>query len=170
MMGETQGIEQLLGKLVELVAARKDEAPSGSNQIVTHTDTTLKLEVMPIDIKLEGIKNYLAWSRRIMLLLKGRKLEGFVIEKTVEPKVKASDEWKAWDATNSLVATWLLSSMSPSIAGSVDAIATASGILGVVSEMFSGTGNVMLLAETNDKIYHLKQGELFLMDYVVELK
>jgi hypothetical protein len=49
---------------------------------------------------------------------------------------------------------------SPTIAGSVDTIATASGIWGVVSEMFAGTRNVMLLAETDDKIYHLKQGEL----------
>jgi hypothetical protein len=59
---------------------------------------------------------------------------------------------------------------SPTIAGSVDTIATASGIWGVVSEMFAGTRNVMLLAETDDKIYHLKQGELSLMDYVAELK
>ena len=28
----------------------------------------------------------------------------------------------------------------------------------------------MLLAETDDRIYHLKQGELPLMEYVVELK
>ena len=77
---------------------------------------------MPNDVKLEGIRNYLAWSRRVLLLLKAHKLEGFVNGKSAEPKNKSGDDWKTWDATNSLVAAWLLSSMSPTIAGSVDTI------------------------------------------------
>jgi len=36
-------------------------------------DAFQKLELMPIDIRLEGIKNYLAWSRRALLLLKAKK-------------------------------------------------------------------------------------------------
>ena len=169
-MCENQSIEQVLGKLVELLTAKKDEAPSSSKEIVSRVEAVQKLELMPIDIKLEGVKNYLAWSRRALLLLKAKKLEGFVNGEMAEPKDKASDEWKSWDATNSLVAAWLLSSMSPTIAGSVDTIATASGIWEGVSKMFSGSGNVMLLVETDDRIYHLKQGELSLMDYVAELK
>lgn len=169
-MGDNQGIEQVLGKLVELLTARKDEPPSSSKGTVAHVEAVQKLELMPIDIKLEGVKNYLAWSRRALLLLKAKKLEGFVSGEMAEPKDRASDEWKSWDATNSLVAAWLLSSMSPTIAASVDTIATASGIWEGVSKMFSGTGNVMLLAETDDRIYNLKQGDLSLMDYVAELK
>jgi hypothetical protein len=155
---------------VELLTAKKDEAPSSSKEIVPHVEAVQKLELMPINIKLEGIKNYLAWSRRALLLLKAKKLEGFVNGEVAEPKNKASEEWKSWDATNSSVAAWLLNSMSPTIAGSVDTIATASKIWEVVSKMFLGTGNVMLLAEIDDRIYHLKQGELSLMDYVDELK
>ena len=125
---------------------------------------------MSIDIKLEDINNYLAWSRSALLLLKAKKLEGFVNGEIAELKNKASEKWKSWDATNSLVAAWLLNSMSPTIVGPVYTIATASGIWEVVSKMFPGSGNVMLLAETDDRIYHLKQGELPLMDYVAELK
>ncbi|XP_062218800.1 uncharacterized protein LOC133918766 [Phragmites australis] len=36
--------------------------------------------------------------------------------------------------------------------------------------MYSGAGNVMLLAETEDMISDLKQGELSLIDYIAELK
>lgn len=54
----------------------------------------------------------------------------------MEPKDKSTDEWKTRDATNSLVAAWLLNSMSPIIARSVDTIATASGIWTVLSKMF----------------------------------
>jgi hypothetical protein len=56
-MGENQGIEQVLGKLVELLTAKKDEASSSSKEVVPYSDTSQKLELTPIDIKLEGIKN-----------------------------------------------------------------------------------------------------------------
>ncbi|XP_039821510.1 uncharacterized protein LOC120683501 [Panicum virgatum] len=169
-MGENQGIEQVLGKLVELLTTKKDEAPSSSKEIVPHMDAVQKLELPPIDIKLEGIKNYLAWSRRALLFLKAKKLESYINGEMAEPKDKSSNEWKNWDATNSLVAVWLLSSMSPTIAASVDTITSASGMWEAVSKMYSGSGNVMLMAETEDRIYHLKQGELPLMAYVAELK
>lgn len=58
-MGENGGIEQVLGKLVELLTAKKDEVASSSKEIVPHVDAVQKLELMPIDIKLEGIKNCL---------------------------------------------------------------------------------------------------------------
>jgi len=35
-MGEQQGIEQVLGKLVELLTAKKDEAPSSSKEVVSY--------------------------------------------------------------------------------------------------------------------------------------
>ena len=155
-MAENQGIEQVLGKLVELLIAKKDEAPSSSKEVVPYMDAVQKIELMPVDIKLEGIKNYLSWSRRALLLLKARKLEGYVNGQVEELKDKSSNEWKSWEAINSLVSAWLLSSMSPPIAGSVDTLSSASGIWEVVSRMYSGSGNVMLLAETDDKIYHLK--------------
>ena len=82
----------------------------------------------PIDIKLEGMKNYLAWSRRALLQLQSKKLEGFINGEITEPKDKLSNEWKNWNATNALVVTWLFNSMTPTIAGSVDTITSASEI------------------------------------------
>jgi hypothetical protein len=114
------------------------------------------LELTPNDIKLEGVRNYLAWSRRALLLLKAKKLESFINGKATEPKYKSSDEWKTWDATNSLIVAWLLSSMVPSIAGSVDTITTAYGIWESLSKTYSGAWNVMLFVDTDDRLYHLK--------------
>ena len=87
-MAEKQGIEQVLGKLVELLTAKKDEVPSSSKEI----DMVQKLELMPVDIKLEGMKNYLAWSRRALLQLQLKKLEGFINGKITKPKDKLSSE------------------------------------------------------------------------------
>jgi hypothetical protein len=49
---------------------------------------------MPNDVKLEGVKNYLAWSRRIVLLLKAKGLEGFVNGKLTEPAHHSSVDWR----------------------------------------------------------------------------
>ena len=77
-MGENQGIEMILGKLVELLTEKKNESQSSSSskENMPHSEVVQKLELMPNDIKLEGIRNYLAWSRRALLLLKAKKLEG----------------------------------------------------------------------------------------------
>ena len=62
-MAENQGIERVLDKFVELLTGKKDDVPSSSKEI----DMVQKLELMPVDIKLEGMENYLAWSRRALL-------------------------------------------------------------------------------------------------------
>ena len=89
-MAENQGIEQVLGKLVELLIAKKDDVPSSSKEI----DMVQKLELLSVDIKLEGMKNYLAWSRRTLLQLQSKKLEGFINGEITEPNDKLSSKWK----------------------------------------------------------------------------
>src|SRR6266508_6819489 len=106
-MGENQGIEQVLGKLVELLAAKTSETSSSNREIVTHVEQVQKVELMQNNIKLEGVKNYLSWSRRALLILRTKGLEGYVTGEIGEPTNKSGAEWKAWNATNSLVLAWL---------------------------------------------------------------
>ena len=169
-MSEQQGIEQVLGKLVELLTAKKDEAPSSSKETVICAEQAQKIELMPNEVKLEGVKNYLSWSRRALRLLKAKKLEGFVNGEAIEPKDKLSAEWKNWDAANSLVAAWMLNSMNPAIANTVDTIINAAEMWKAVEQMYSGARNVMLMVETEDCLHNIKQGERSVADYVQELK
>jgi hypothetical protein len=96
--------------------AKKGEAPSSSKEIVVHAESAQKIELVPNDVKLEEVNNYLSLSRRTMCLLKAKKLEGLVNGESAEPKDKSSAEWKDWDATNSMVTALMLSSMTPAIA------------------------------------------------------
>jgi hypothetical protein len=84
-----------------LLAARKDEAPS-SKEIIVHGEQAQKIELM------------------LLSILKAKRLEGYVNGDSIEPKDKLSAEWKDWEATNSLVAVWMLSSMVPPIASTVE--------------------------------------------------
>jgi hypothetical protein len=61
----------------------------------------VKLELVPNEVKLEGSRNYLSWSRRVQVLLGAKGLEHYLQEGCVEPIDKTSTEWKVWHATNS---------------------------------------------------------------------
>jgi hypothetical protein len=43
----------------------------------------LKLELIPNDVKLEGSKNYLSWSRRVQVILGGNGVENYLREDCV---------------------------------------------------------------------------------------
>jgi hypothetical protein len=58
-MGDSQGIENVLEKLAQLLT-KVGEAGSSANAIVAHTESMQKIELMPNDIKLEGVRNYLS--------------------------------------------------------------------------------------------------------------
>jgi hypothetical protein len=47
-----------------------------------------KLELMPNEIKLDGVGNYLSWSRRGMLILRTKSVEGYVLGKVSEPEAR----------------------------------------------------------------------------------
>lgn len=88
----------------------------------------LKLELVPNDVKLEGSKNYLSWSRRVRVLLSGKDVEHYLEESCVEPLDKLSTEWKVWHTTNSTIVAWLLASMSPTVYKMVEAMDSAAQI------------------------------------------
>jgi hypothetical protein len=54
-------------------------------EVSTHPQS-VKLNLSPVDLKLDGSATYLSWSRRIKGALAGRNLEGFLTEENEEPK------------------------------------------------------------------------------------
>ncbi len=159
----------MMGKLVDMLAKKFSEAPTTSNAVIPHTETMQKIELMQNDIKLEGVKNYLSWSRRALLILKTKGLEGYVTGEVKEPE-SASAEWRTWSTTNSLVVAWLLTSFIPAIATTVETISSASEMWKTLTNLYSGEGNVMLMVEAQEKISALRQGERSVAEYVAELK
>ncbi|CAH9137903.1 unnamed protein product [Cuscuta epithymum] len=61
--------------------------------------------------------NYVAWSRAILLSLKARRKNVFV-DGTLK-RLEAADQQSNWDTANSMVVSWMLRSMEPSIVNSV---------------------------------------------------
>ena len=129
----------------------------------------LRLELMPNDVKLEGSKNYLSWSRRVRVLLGGKGIEHY-LEECVEPANKLSPEWRVWHTTNSAIVAWLLASMSPSVSKMVEAMRTAAQIWRTLSNMYSRKGNVMVMMEIQSKADAVKQAGRSVEQYASELQ
>ncbi|CAN6347666.1 unnamed protein product [Urochloa humidicola] len=130
----------------------------------------LKLELVPNDVKLEGSKNYLSWSRRVRVLLGGKQVEHYLEETCVEPADKFSAEWRVWYATNSVIAAWLMASMSPTISKRVESMRTVSLIWKTLSNTYSREGNVMMMMEIQGKADAVKQAGRSVEQYASELQ
>jgi hypothetical protein len=167
IMGENQGLEKALEKLAELLTTKAGGALSSNSAV---TEQTQKIELPPNEIKLEGVKNYLSWSRRALLILRTKDLESYVEGEAAEPRDKTTPKWKAWSTTNSLIVAWLLNSLSPIIAASVEILSSAAEVWKTLKKLYSGEGNVMLMAETEERLSELIQEDKSVMEYVAELR
>jgi hypothetical protein len=61
---------------------------------INTSPSELKLELVLNDVKLEGGKTYLSWSRMVRVLLGGKQVEHYLEAGCVEPVDKLSTEWK----------------------------------------------------------------------------
>ena len=120
-------------KQVDIVASRG----------VTRTQPPPRLELLPVEFKLDGLATYLSWPRWIIGALAGRSRDGYLTGEEKEPLVKTSTEWKAWRATHMSVYTWLVNSMVPSIATTVDGILSVTEIWENLQKTYAGRGNNM---------------------------
>jgi uncharacterized membrane protein YgcG len=159
MMSEMRSmIQELIG--LGLIGGKADAGVS-----------KLKLELVPNDVKLEGSKNYLSWSKRVRVLLGGKGVEHYLEETCVEPADKLSTEWRNWHATNSVIVAWLLASMSPTVSKRVETMRTASQIWRTLSNIYSRKGNVMMMMmEIQSKADAVKQGGRSVEQYASELQ
>src|SRR5438270_10187173 len=106
----------------------KIEEVASTSQAATPRENPLKfqkIEIQANDIKLEGTKNYLSWSRRAVLLLQAKGLQKYVQTSCTEPVDKKSDECRVWSATNSVIVAWTLIFMDPVISGQLKTLHSA---------------------------------------------
>ena len=84
-------LAKVLDKLADLLAAKTADGSSSSansregRQQAPQGEVQYKIEPMPNEIKLDGVGNYLSWTRRGMLILRAELVEGYVLGKVSEP-------------------------------------------------------------------------------------
>jgi hypothetical protein len=119
-------------------------------EVLTHPQL-VKLDFPPVDLKLDGPVTYLSWSRWIKGALAGRNLEEFLTGENEEPK-QDTVGWNEWKTTHMLLYTWLLNSMVPSIAVTVDGIQSVKDIWAKLKRIYVGAENNMMVFQIEREI------------------
>lgn len=112
--------------------------------------------------------NYQSWFKSIRMALITKNKMGFLNGSISIPE-NTSPLFPHWERCNNLLTSWLLNSVSPSIAQSIVFFDNATDIWNDLRERFS-RGDLLRVAELQEEIYSLKQGTATVTDYYTSLK
>jgi hypothetical protein len=113
--------------------------------------------------------NYHAWSRSMKRAL-GAKMKLDFIDGSIPIPADAFDPtFRAWNRCNQLVSSWILNSVSPSIAQSVVFLENAIDIWNELRERFSQS-DLVRISELQQEIYALKQDSRSVTNFYSDLK
>lgn len=118
-------LKEILEGMAKMFSSKREGSSLQEAIARTESIQSQRLELFSIKQNLEGVKNYLSWSRMVKLILESRDLEHYIEETCKESTDKSSAAWKVWKTSNSLVVAWMTGSLSPSIAGMVEGIQSA---------------------------------------------
>jgi hypothetical protein len=71
---------QDLKEIIIFVVKLEDNSFGKTVSVSDPSQVIQRIELLPNDIKLEGMRNYLSWSRRALLNLRVKRLEKYVTE------------------------------------------------------------------------------------------
>jgi hypothetical protein len=113
--------------------------------------------------------NYHSWSRSMKRAL-GAKMKLDFIDGTLPVPADAFDpSFRAWNRCNQLVSSWILNSVSESIAQSVVFLENAIDIWNELRERFS-QGDLIRISELQQEIYAMKQDSRSVTEFYSDLK
>ncbi|XP_020254228.1 uncharacterized protein LOC109831307 [Asparagus officinalis] len=105
---------------------------------------------------------------KLMKLSAGRNLEGYLTGEVTEPEdSERRDEWKS---THMLVYIWLLNSLVPTIAATVDGIEKVKDVWEKLRRTYDGVGNNLRVFQIKGEVDATVQGERTVQEYATELE
>ncbi|XP_019151795.1 PREDICTED: uncharacterized protein LOC109148506 [Ipomoea nil] len=139
---------------------------SQSNPYFLHINENPALEL--VSTPLEG-PNYHSWARAMTMALSCKNKVPFSNGSIMKPSADNLDRFLAWERCNNIVSTWIVRTLSPTIARSVLWIDTAYGIWNDLKRRFSQQ-DLFRIAELKCEIYQTKQGDNSLNEYFTRQK
>ncbi|KAK4276818.1 hypothetical protein QN277_014924 [Acacia crassicarpa] len=112
--------------------------------------------------------NYHSWARAMKMALMSKNKLRFIDRSSPVPS-SVDPLYLAWERCNMMVLSWLTRSLSPTIAQSILWIDKASEVWEDLRARFS-QNDVFRLADLQEDIQNLKQGDLSVSDYFTKLK
>ncbi|XP_057454807.1 uncharacterized protein LOC130746255 [Lotus japonicus] len=113
-------------------------------------------------------KNYNAWARSMKRALVAKNKFRFVSDEISVPTATDAN-FEAWDRCNSLIHSWILNSVTISIANSIVFLENACDAWRDLRDRFS-QGDLVRIFELHNEISNLKQNSMSVSEYYTELK
>ena len=145
--------------------APRNQGPDQESPLYVHpSEGPSSLTVLP---KLDG-SNYLAWNRSMKRSLGTKNKLGFIDGSIEHPDIDDLN-LNAWGRCNHLVQSWIINSVSDSIAQTVVFYDTAYDVWQDLHERFSKVDRIRI-ANLRSSINNLKQGTKYVLAYFTEMK
>jgi Retrotransposon gag protein len=128
-----------------------------------------RIDLPLLDRKLDGPGSYLSWSRRVRYTLEGKDLEGYLTGDKKE-SAEGYPEGAEWNSTHMTIYMWLLSSLTPSIASTVDGIDRVKDVLEKLKRAYDGVGNNLRVFQIEREIETVVQGDRSIQEYATDLE
>ena len=112
--------------------------------------------------------NYHSWRRSMQMALLSKNKFQFV-DGSIDTPSKSDSKFAVWERCNTLVLSWILNSVSPSIAKSVLWFDTAFEVWSDLKDRFA-QGDALKISELQEEIYSFRQNNLTVTDYFTQLK
>ena len=145
--------------------AHGDPSLNPSSPYYIHASETPSLVLVP---KVLAGPNYHVWARSMRRALISKNKFKF-LDGTITKPDPFDPMYEAWERCNTTIHSWLMHSISPAIARSVDSIEDAATVWNDLKERFS-QGDFLRLSKLQHELYTFKQGNLSVIEYFTELK
>jgi hypothetical protein len=89
----SQELKEIMEGMTRIFQVKLEDNSSGKTVSISDSSQVIqKIELLSNDIKLEGTRNYLSWSRRTLLNLQVKELKKYVTGEYTEPEDKEGAE------------------------------------------------------------------------------
>nr|KYP33450.1 hypothetical protein KK1_045698 [Cajanus cajan] len=112
--------------------------------------------------------NWRSWSNAMRMALEGKNKLGFIDGSVPKPSVDDPKQ-QSWKRNNSIIASWIMNSVSKDIAASISYTSTASDIWNDLKIRFQKKNGPRIFKIKRD-LMNLKQGDLTITQYYTKVK
>ncbi|XP_074307074.1 uncharacterized protein LOC141642244 [Silene latifolia] len=113
-------------------------------------------------------KDFINWTRGVILALGSKNKEGFINGVIAEPEI-TSDKYKAWKCCDYMIRCWILSSMTPEVKSGFLSAKSAKELWSDIQERY-GQSNAPLLFQLKKELRNLGQDTNYVVEYYNKLK
>ncbi|XP_016193014.1 uncharacterized protein LOC107633941 [Arachis ipaensis] len=147
--------------------SKKSTKPNQDPESIYYLHPSESTGIPLTTVILDG-KNYGDWSRSVLWGLKGKNKMKFIDGSLPKPN-KDDETFEAWDRCNTYVVAWINLSLSPDIARSVVWNNVASNLWSELKHRYY-QGDRFRVAELQEELFAIKQGDLDVTKYFTKLK